>query len=109
VKSQVMSVYFQSANAPQQALTSLGRSLSSGDTKTALTYINASSNAVNSINTLKQAGLNVLATCVSTAVLVSSSVDSLIFQCPVTTPSGIANMEFDMVPGPNGQWVINSW
>jgi hypothetical protein len=42
-------------------------------------------------------------------VLVSSAADSRIFQCPTASSSGTANMEFDMVPGQNGQWVINSW
>lgn len=110
VKSAVMSVFFQPANAPQQALTALAHDLASGNRAAAFNYINPSINSSTIINTYSQQALNSLASSLKAAVLVGSSADSRIFQSPFTAPDGTtALQEFDMVPGVNGQWLINSW
>jgi hypothetical protein len=110
VKSPVLSVFFQPANAPQQSLGALSQSLATGDRASALTLVNASNNASAIINTSNQQTLSFLASCLNRAVLVSSSADSRVFQCPFPRQDGtVVNMDFDMVPGPNGQWLINSW
>lgn len=110
VRSSPMSLFFQPTNAPQQALASLAQSLASGDRTTALGYINPSTNATSVINTYSQQALNFLASELNAAILVGSFPDLRIFEVPVTRANGMTiNSEFDMVPGFNGQWVINSW
>jgi hypothetical protein len=110
VKSPIMSVFFQPANAPQQVLAALAQNLGSGNRVTALSYVNPSSSATAVITTYSQQALNLLASWLNAAVLVSSSADSRIFQSPITRSDGTALfMDFDMVPGAGGQWVINSW
>lgn len=110
VRSSPLNLFFQPANAPQQALAALSQSLATGDRTTALSYVNPSTNAISVINTYSQQALNFLASELSSAVLVGSFPDLRIFDVPVTRADGTTvRSEFDMVPGLNGQWVINSW
>jgi len=109
VKSSTMSVFFQPANAPQQALASLSQALASGNITSALTFINPSSNSVAAISSFGQQSLNFLASALNAATLVSSGPDSRIFQSPFTAADGTTTqLEFEMVPN-NGQWIINNW
>ena len=110
VKSPVMNVFFQSVSAPQQSLAALAQNLVAGNVTTALSYINSSGNATAVITSLSQQALSYLASLLNAATLVSSSPDSRIFQSRITRPDGtVVSMEFDMVPGSSGQWLINSW
>jgi hypothetical protein len=107
VKSPVFNVFFQPADAPQQAVKVIAQNLAAGNISAALDYVIPSNSA---LNALSQPALNVLASILNSAVLVDSETDLRIFNAPFTTPSGeIATVAFTMVPGPNGQWLINSW
>jgi hypothetical protein len=108
VKSPVVNVFFQPANAPQQSIAALAQYLTLGNTGAASNYVGPSYR--NSLGGLSQPGLNTLAAIISAGVLVNSQNDLRIFQSPFVAPDGTATtVEFSMVPGPNGQWVINSW
>jgi hypothetical protein len=110
VRSPVMNVFFQPANAPQQALTAMARNLAAGNRALALSFVNPSSNSYTVINTYSQQALNFLASLLNAAVLIDSSDDSRVFQSLFKLANGdMADAEFDMVPGASGQWVINSW
>jgi len=106
VKSPIMSVFFQAANAPQQTIQVIAQGLTSGNISSTLNYVIPSNSA---INTLNQQALNVLASILNSAVLVSSQNDLRVFQAQFVTSNGTATVSFTMVPGPNGQWLINSW
>jgi hypothetical protein len=109
VKSPIMSVYFQSANAPQQAITALAQYLIAGDTTAALTYIAPSNNTITVFDTLGQTGLNTLAAMLKSAVLISSQNDLRVFHSTFITPSGTSTtLELSMMPF-NGQWMISNW
>lgn len=108
VKSPVLTVFFQSADAPQQSLKALASNLAGGNLSLALTYINASSDIGAVLGAANPQTLNLLASLLKSAILISSGPDSRIFQMPIAT-GGVAHMEFDMVPGLNGQWLINRW
>lgn len=110
VRSPIMNVFFQAANAPQQTIAALAQNLAAGNTTAAMNYVVASNKTTTALNTLSQQGLNALASMIQAGVLVSSQTDLRVFQAPFVTPSGITTtVEFSMVPGPNGQWLINSW
>ena len=108
VKSPIMNLFFQAANAPQQSIAALAQNLTAGNTTLALNYVIPSE--YSSITTLTQQGLSVLASMLNNAVLVGAQNDLRIFQSPFVTPYGTTTtVELTMVPGPNGQWLINSW
>jgi len=108
VKSPIVSVFFQVATAPQQSITSLAQYLQTGNIAASLNYVGPSENAA--ITALTQQGLNVLASILNAAVLVSSQNDLRVFQAPFITPYGTTiTIVFTMVPGSGGQWIINSW
>jgi hypothetical protein len=108
VKSPVVNVFFQPANAPQQSIAALAQYLTAGNTSAASNYVGPSYSS--SLGGLSQPGLNILAAIISAGVLVNSQNDLRIFQSPFIAPDGTATtVEFSMVPGPNGQWVINAW
>jgi hypothetical protein len=108
VKGPVMSVLFQPANAPQQSITALAQNLAAGNTTAAMSFLVPSE--APRIGGLNQQGLNVLASMLQSGVLVRSENDLRIFRAPFVTPSGTTTtVEFTMVPGPSGQWLINSW
>jgi hypothetical protein len=110
VKSPTMNVFFQAANAPQQAIAALAQNLAAGNTTAALNYVVASNKTTTALSTLGQQGLNVLASILRGGVLVRSQNDLRVFQAPFITPDGsTTTVEFSMIPGPNGQWLINSW
>ena len=105
-----MNVFFQAPNAPQQALAALAQTLTAGNRAAALNYVVQSDKNTNAINTLNQAGLNALAAMLRGASLMKSPSDVRIFQAPFMTPGGIAiTIEISMVPGQNGQWLVDSW
>jgi hypothetical protein len=107
VKSPFANVYFQSATAPQQAIMVIAEYLAAGNLSSALNYVIAPNPALNSLG--RQA-LNALASILRSAVQVDSGSDLRTFSARFITPSGTAtNLTFTMVPGPNGQWFINSW
>jgi hypothetical protein len=108
VKSPVINVFFQPANAPQQAIAALAKYLSAGNTSAASNYLAPSYGSV--LGTLSQQALSGLAAIISTGALVSSQNDLRIFQAPFVAPDETTTtLEFSMVPGPNGQWVVNTW
>jgi hypothetical protein len=110
VKSPVLSVFFQTADAPKQSILALALNLTTGSTTAAMSYVVASPKTTTALNTLGQQGLSVLASILQAGVLVKSQGDLRVFQAPYVTPSGATTtVEFTMVPGPNGQWLINSW
>jgi len=110
VRSGIMTVFFQPANAPQQAIAALVQNLAIGNITVALNSVVPSEKTTNALNTLNQQGLNALASMLQAGLLVSSQNDLRVFQAPFVTPNGTATtVEFTMVPGPNGQWLINSW
>ena len=108
VKSPIMSVFFQAADAPQQAIVALAQSLASGNTALALNYVVPSE--YSTVNTLTPQAATVLASMLKSAVLASSQNDLRVFRSPFVTPYGrTTTVELTMVPGPTGQWLINSW
>ena len=103
-----MSVFFQAADAPQQAIVALAQSLASGNTALALNYVVPSE--YSTVNTLTPQAATVLASMLKSAVLASSQNDLRVFRSPFVTPYGrTTTVELTMVPGPTGQWLINSW
>jgi len=108
VKGPIMNVFFQFANAPQQSITTLAQNLAAGNTTAAMNFLVPSE--APRIGGLNQQGLNVLASMLQAGVLVSSQNDLRIFHAPFVTPSGTTTtVEFTMVPGPSGHWLVNSW
>lgn len=103
VKSPAMSLFFQAADAPQQAIKTIAQLLAAGNMSSAFNYVITPKSA---LNTLNQAALNALAAMLDNAVLVSSQNDLRLFQAPA--PDGTM-AAFTMIPGPGGQWLINSW
>lgn len=109
VKSPVVKVFFQPANAPQQSINTLAQYLKVGNITLALNYVVPSNKTVTTLNSLNQQGLSALAGMLTAGVLVNSQPDLRTFQAPFQTPNGVTTVEFSMVPGPNGVWLINSW
>lgn len=110
IKSSVMPVFFQSANAPQESIAGLAQSLTAGNVTAALAYVVPSTKTTSTLTTLNQQGLNSLASMLNAAMLFSSQDNLRIFRASFVTPGGqTTTVEFSMVPGPTGQWLINSW
>ncbi len=110
VRSGIMNVFFQPANAPQQAIAALAQNLAAGNTTAALNYVVATDKTTTALNTLSKQGLKALGSMLQAGLLVRSQNDLRVFQAPFVTPTGITTIvEFSMIPGPNGQWLINSW
>ena len=110
VKSPILNIFFQPANAPQQAITALAQYLAAGNTAAALNYVVPSVNTTSALNALSQQGLSALAAMLSSAQLVGSQNNLRIFQSLIATPDGAkTTVELTMVPGPNGQWLVNNW
>jgi len=108
IKSPIVNVFFQSANAPQAAAAALSSLLIAGNISNALNYVGPAYTSV--LGALSQQGLNVLASILNNAVLVASAGDLRIFRSAFLAPDGTTTtIEFSMVPGPSGQWVINTW
>lgn len=110
-RSNVVSVFFQAPDAPQQAIRALARNLIAGNLSAVLQGVVPSSKT-NSVTlaALPQQGLAVLASILQNGVLVVAKNDLRIFQSNFVTPQGnTAVLEFSLVPGPNGQWLVNSW
>jgi hypothetical protein len=106
VKSSVINVFFQPADAPQQAVKALAQHLAAGNTSAAQNYVNPSY----SLSALSRQGQGVIASILNASVLVTSQNDLRIFQAPFTTPSGAAStLEFTMIPGTDGQWIVTTW
>jgi hypothetical protein len=102
VKSPVLSVFFQAANAPQQALAILAGDLSSGDVTDAMSYIMPSGKTTKALSTFNQAGLNALAAMLNSAVLVASQGNVKIFNSLFLIGSTAITVEFTMIPDSNG-------
>jgi hypothetical protein len=110
VRSSTMSVWFQPSDAPKQAIMSLAQSLAAGNRSAALAYIVPSDKMIIPLNTQTQQGLNALASMLNGSVLYMTQNDLRIFQAPFVSPAGTTTtVEFSMVPGANGQWLINRW
>ena len=110
VKSTQMSVAFQSADAPQKAAIALAQSLETGNRMAALSLVVPSPKNSLVINSFDQQQLNELASMLRSGVLVTSRTDLRIFRAPFVTPNGAnTSVEFTMIPGENGQWLIFSW
>ena len=109
-KSPVMSVYFQSANAPQQSITALDQNLATGNISSALASFLDSDKASAILNNLNAAGQQQLASAFAAAQLVSSSGDLRVYQVPWTAPNGnILALEVALEPNSNGNWLVVSW
>jgi hypothetical protein len=110
VFSPILSVFFQPADAPQQSIAALAQDLAAGDRSAALSLVVQSGNTTRALSTLDSQGLSALASMLRAATLVSSQDDLRIFQAPFVTPGGTTTtVEFSMVPGPNGEWLIDTW
>jgi hypothetical protein len=108
VKGPIMNVFFQPANAPQLSIAALAQYLQAGNTAAALNYVVPSESAT--ITALNQESMSTLASMLNSAILVASQNDFRIFQSSFVTPLGTTTaVELSMIPGPNGQWLINSW
>lgn len=109
LKSPVVLFNIQKPDAAQQTLKALAQVLASGDVATALTYVVPSEKSTTALHSLGQSGLNDLALMMQKAVPLSSQGDLRVFQTDVSTPSGTANVQFTMVPAPDGRWLVNTW
>jgi hypothetical protein len=86
----------------------LAQYLQAGNTAAALNYVVPSESAT--ITALNQESMSTLASMLNSAILVASQNDFRIFQSSFVTPLGTTTaVELSMIPGPNGQWLINSW
>lgn len=110
VKSPIMSVFFQPANAPQQSITALAQNLATGNISSALGSFLDSDKASVILNNLNAGAQQRLANAFAAAVLVSSNGDLRVYNVPWTTPSGnVVTLEIALEPNSNGNWVIVSW
>lgn len=110
VRSPIVTVFFQPGNAPQLAIATMVQNLTAGNKTAVLNSVVASGKTAAALSAFNQQALNVLAGMLQAGVLVRSQGDLRVFQAPFVTPNGATTtVEFTMVPGPNGQWLINSW
>jgi hypothetical protein len=110
VKSPVINVFFQPANAPQQSMTALAHNLATGSISSALVSFLDSDKASAILNNLNASGKQRLASAFAAAQLVRSSVDLRVFQVLWTAPNGtVLDLEVALEPNSNGNWVIVSW
>jgi hypothetical protein len=110
VKSPIMNVFFQAANAPQQSITALAQNLAVGNISSALVSFLDSDKASAILNKLNAAGQQQLANAFAAALLVSSNGDLRLFRVPWTAPNGsVLTLEVALEPNSNGNWVIVSW
>jgi hypothetical protein len=109
VKSSTTNIFFQASNAPQQSVAALAQNLTVGNTAAAMNYLVATNKTTSALSSFGQPALNALASMLQAGVLVISKNDLRVFRAPFVTPTGATTVEFSMIPGPNGQWMINSW
>ena len=110
VKSPIINVFLQPANAPQQAITDLAQNLATGNISSALLGFLDSDKASTILNNLNAAGQQQLANAFAAAILVSSTGDLRVYNVPWTAPTGSAlTLEIALEPNSNGNWVIVSW
>jgi hypothetical protein len=109
-RSQTVSVFVQDAQAPQRALSALADALTAGDTTTALAFVSPSSNTVKAFSQFTQANFDFLAAALRTATLQSSAPDLRVFVAIVPGRNGQPEtVTFRMVPGRNGEWLVENW
>ncbi len=109
VRSTTMNIFFQSADAPQKAIAALAQNLAAGNIAGALNYVIPSSRNTTALNTLNQDSLNALAAILTAGVLIESEPDLRVFRAPTISTGPARTVEFSLIPGPNGQWLINNW
>src|SRR6266581_297211 len=110
VKSPIMNVFFQAANASTVAIVGLAAELASGNISAALLRFLDSDRASAVLSNLTTAGQQRLASAFAAAQLVSSNGDQRIYQLPWIAPNGtILGLEVALQPNSDGNWVIVSW
>jgi hypothetical protein len=110
VKSPIMNVFFQAANASTVAIAGLAAELASGNISAALLRFLDSDRASAVLSNLTTAGQQRLANAFAAAQLVSSNGDLRVYQLPWIAPNGtVLGLEVALQPNSNGNWVIVSW
>lgn len=109
-RSDNVAMFFQDAAAAQRSIAALSAALASGDRSTALAYVLPTANSARALSQFSQGHFNVLVGILNRATLLSSQPDQRTFVSPVTAPNGASTtVTFTMVPGLDGQWLMNSW
>ncbi len=110
VKSPAVSVFFQPANAAALSIAALAQNLAAGNTNAAINFVVPSDKFTTAMSSFGQQGLSVLASILQAGVLIKSQSDLRVYQSPYVAPDGTTTtVEFSMIPGSGGQWVVNSW
>jgi len=110
IKSSVVTLFFQPANAADLSIHSLSAALKAGNLSGSLQWFLPSQSNSDVLHGLSPTGMAALAKDFSGATLISSKPDFRTYQTTFLEVNGSTTpVTFDMVPNSQGQWVISNW